>query len=105
MLAVMLVFAQTLWGQAGTTGSILGTVTDASGAVVPNAPVDVTNTATGVTVTVRSTAAGDYTATNLLPGTYRVMVQMPGFSKTVESGIVLEVAQDARANLKLKPGA
>ena len=59
MLAVMLVFAYNLWGQAGTTGTILGTVTDTAGAVVSAAPVDVTNTATGVTVTVRSTAAGD----------------------------------------------
>ena len=105
MLAVMLIVGHILWGQSGTTGTILGTVTDTTGAVVPNAPVDVTNTATGVTITVRSTAAGDYTATNLLPGTYRVLVQMPGFSKTVETGIVLEVAQDARANLQLKPGA
>lgn len=94
-----------MFAQAGTTGTILGTLTDTAGAVIPNAPVDVTNTATGVTVRVKSTGAGDYTATNLIPGPYRVTVQMPGFSKGVVSGIVLVVGQDARANVQLKPGA
>lgn len=105
MLALVLISAVALWGQAGTTGTILGTVTDSTGAVVANAPVEVTNTETGVTTRVDSTGAGDYTATNLIPGTYKVSVQMAGFSKTVVSGIVLVVAQDARANLVLKPGA
>jgi hypothetical protein len=104
-LIILLVATGRLFAQAGTTGTILGTVTDVTGAVIPNAPVDVTNTATGVTTRIKSTGAGDYTATNLIPGTYRVSVQMPGFSKAVVSGIVLEVAQDARANLQLKPGA
>jgi len=105
MLAVVLVFARALWGQAGTTGTILGTVTDTTGAVVSNAPVDVTNTATGVTLKVKSTGTGDYTVPNLVPGPYRVSVQMAGFSKAVVTGIVLEVAQDERVNLQLKPGA
>jgi hypothetical protein len=105
MLASVLVLAHILWGQAGTTGTILGTVTDTTGAVVPGAPVDVTNIATGITARVKTTGTGDYTATNLVPGTYRVSVQMPGFSKAVVDGIVLAVAQDARANLQLKPGA
>jgi len=105
MLAVVLAFAHTLWGQAGTKGTILGTVTDATGAVISDAAVDVTNTATSVTIRVKSTATGDYTASNLIPGPYRVSVQMKGFSKAVVSGIVLDVAQDARVNLQLKAGA
>jgi len=105
MLAVVLVFAATLWGQAGVTGTILGTVIDATGAVVSGAPVEVTNTSTGVTVKVISTSTGDYTAPNLIPGPYKVSVQMAGFSKSVVSGIVLVVAQDARVNLQLKTGA
>jgi hypothetical protein len=105
MLAGILVFAHALWGQAGTTGTILGTVTDTSGAVIPGAPVDITNIATNVTARVKSTESGDYTATNLIPGTYRVSVQMAGFSKAVVNGVVLVVAQDARVNLQLKPGA
>lgn len=105
MLVFVLVFAHALWGQAGTTGTILGTVTDSTGAVVPGAPVDVTNTATGVTAKVKTTGTGDYTASNLIPGSYRVSVQMPGFSKAVINGIVLVVAQDERINVQLRPGA
>ncbi len=105
MLAFVLAFAHTLWGQAGTTGTILGTVTDTTGAVIAGAPVDVTNTSTGVTTRITSTGSGDYTAADLAPGPYKVSVQMSGFSKAVVSGIVLVVAQDARVNVQLKPGA
>jgi hypothetical protein len=104
-LTIALLFVHPGWGQAGTTGTILGTVTDTTGAIVANAPVDVTNTATGVATKVKTTAAGDYTATNLIPGPYRVSVQMAGFSKSVTSGIVLAVDQNARIDLQLKPGA
>ena len=105
LLAFVLVLTPTLRGQAGTTGTVLGMVTDTTGAVIANAPVDVTNTETGVTTRVKSTGTGDYTATNLIPGTYRISVQMPGFSKAVVGGIVLAVAQDARVNVLMKPGA
>jgi hypothetical protein len=105
MLTIVLVFAHTLWGQAGTTGTILGTVTDSTGAVIASAPVEITNTSTGVVARVTSTGTGDYTATNLIPGHYTVSVQMAGFSKTMVSGIVLAVAQDQRVNLQLKAGA
>ena len=105
MLAVMFVFVHTLWGQAGTTGTILGTVTDTSGAVIANAPVEVTNISTGVITKVDSTGTGDYTVPNLNPGSYKVSVQMPGFSKALVTGIVLAVAQDERVNLQLKTGA
>lgn len=104
-LAIALLFVRPGWGQAGTTGTILGIVTDTTGAIIADAPVDVTNTATGVTTKVKTTAAGDYTATNLIPGPYRVSVQMTGFSKSVTSGIVLVVDQNARIDLQLKPGA
>ncbi|MDR3411419.1 MAG: carboxypeptidase-like regulatory domain-containing protein, partial [Formivibrio sp.] len=105
VLTIMLVFAHTLWGQAGTTGTILGTVTDTTGAVISGAPVEITNTSTGVSTKVTSTGTGDYTATNLIPGQYKVAVQMAGFSKTQVTGIILVVAQDQRVNLQLKAGA
>jgi len=90
--------------QAGTTGTILGTVADSTGAVIPGAPVQVTNTATGIVSTVKSTSTGDYTVPNLIPGTYRVSAQMPGFSKAVVNDIHLVIAQEARINLILNPG-
>jgi hypothetical protein len=105
MLFIVLGLAHAVWGQAGTTGTILGTVTDSTGSVIAGAPVEISNTSTGSTIKVTSTGTGDYTAPNLVPGLYKVSVQMAGFSKTVVSGIVLVVAQDARVNLQLKAGA
>ena len=103
-LALALAIAPALWGQAGTSGTILGTVTDTAGAIVPGAPVDITNTATNQTTRVITTGAGDYTVPNLAPGVYRVSVQAPGFSKEVVNAIQLVVDQDARVNLHLKAG-
>jgi hypothetical protein len=104
-LALLLVCARFVGAQAGTTGTILGTVTDTTGAVIPSAPVRITNLATGVMVIVTTTSTGDYTATNLLPDAYKVSVEMPGFSTAVVNNLILVVAQEARVNLQLKPGA
>jgi hypothetical protein len=73
--------AACLYGQGGAYGTLLGTVTDNSGAVVANASVDVTNTATNITNHVQTTSSGDYTVPYLQPGSYRVTVQASGFQK------------------------
>ena len=103
----LLIFSATalLHSQGGAYGTILGTVTDNSGAVVPNATVDVTNTATNVTNHVQTSASGDYTVPYLQPGTYRVTVQASGFQKSVIADVTLQVAQQARVNAVMKPGA
>ena len=94
-----------LYGQGGANGTILGTVTDNSGAVVGNAKVDVTNVATGVATHTETSANGDFTTPYLTPGTYSVTVQAPGFQKAVADNITLAVAQQARVNINMKPGA
>jgi Carboxypeptidase regulatory-like domain len=104
MLAIALLLIHPGWGQAGTTGTILGTVTDSTGAVIPGATVEITNVATNVITRVTTTATGDYTVPNLIPGNYKVSGQMSGFSKAVVNGIVLVVAQNARVDLHLKTG-
>jgi len=103
----LLIFSATalLHSQGGAYGTILGTVTDNSGAVVPNATVDVTNTATNVNNHVQTSASGDYTVAYLQPGTYRVTVQASGFQKSVIADVTLQVAQQARVNAVMKPGA
>ncbi len=103
----LLIFAATalLYAQGGAYGTILGTVTDNSGAVLANATVDVTNTATNVTNHVQTSSSGDYTAPSLQPGTYRVTVQVPGFQKSITDNVSLVVAQQARVNVTMKPGA
>lgn len=98
----LLGMASAAYGQA--TGTILGTVTDTSGAVLPNATVEVTNTATSVTHRTRTTEAGDYSVPDLQPGPYSVNVQAPGFSSQMVNNITLVVAQQARVNAVLKPG-
>ncbi len=86
-------------------GRVLGTVTDASGAVVVGAKVAVTNTATNVSRNLVSNRAGDYAAPDLEPGTYKVSVEAPGFKKAESKPFVLEVSRDARVDLRLQPGA
>src|SRR5205823_7410875 len=70
-----------------SAGSIVGTVRDSSGALVPNATVAVTNKATGVTVTTATNAAGEFQVLALNPGTYSVKAGAPGFASQVRSGI------------------
>lgn len=102
---VLLLITGRLFPQAGATGAILGTVTDTSGAIVPNAKVTVTNTATNVAFRTATTSAGDYNAPSLNPGTYRVSVESAGFEKSVTNTITLTVDQKVRVDVQLKPGA
>jgi hypothetical protein len=92
-------------GQGGANGTILGTVTDNSGAVLANATVEVTNIATNVTNHAQTTSAGDFTVPYLPPGTYRVTAQSPGFQKSVTDNVGLVVGQQARIDIAMKPGA
>ena len=94
-----------LYGQGGANGTIVGTVTDNSGAVVTKAAVDVTNLNTNVTKHTETSSSGDFTVPYLTPGTYRVTVQSQGFLKSVVDKIGLVVGQEARAAVVLKPGA
>ncbi len=86
-------------------GRILGTVTDASGAVVINAKVMITNPATGTVRNIATSAAGEYAAPNLEPGSYVVAVTATGFEKAQHTAVRLEVAKDVRVDFKLVPGA
>ena len=60
-------------------GQILGTVTDSTGAAIPNATITVTDVAKGTSVTLTSNGAGEFTADHLIPDTYTVKVTAPGF--------------------------
>ncbi len=86
-------------------GTIQGRVTDASGAAVPGATVDVLNLATGVTTTTSSNAEGHYRAPFLNPGAYRVTVSLEGFSKYISDNIEVHVADLLTVDASLTIGA
>jgi hypothetical protein len=86
-------------------GRILGTVTDASCAIVVGAKVTVANVGTNVARNLVSNSAGEYVASNLVEGTYKVWVEAPGFKKAENSSVVVQVSRDARVDFRLQPGA
>src|SRR5216684_4355311 len=85
-------------------GTITGTVTDPSGAVVPNATVKVTNVATNVTIDLKTDGVGVYVANDLVVGTYRVEAQASGFKKSVVDKIGLQVGATPKVDLALAVG-
>ena len=87
-----------------TTGSILGTVHDASGAVIPGATVTVTDTGKGTTSVKQTDTSGNYAVSNLLPGTYNVAVEMTGFKRSVNNNVVLDIDQKADLDFTLETG-
>jgi Carboxypeptidase regulatory-like domain/TonB dependent receptor len=86
-----------------TTADILGTVTDAAGAVVPNAKVTVVNTATSATRTLQTNGSGDYVFNLLPPGQYSVTVEAPSFRKSV-TNVTLVAGDRARVDAPLQIG-
>jgi hypothetical protein len=100
---LLLVSASLAWGQ-GTTASVLGEVTDATGAVLAKASVTATHVATGANYSAVSDSAGRY-AIPLLPlGEYRLKAELPGFKTLVRQGLMLQVDQTAEVNIKLEVG-
>src|SRR5262245_12325030 len=87
------------------TGSIVGTVADTSGSVVASAKVVVMNAATNAKLEVVTNSAGEYTAPLLPPGSYSVAVSTPGFRSHQQTGITLQVQQQARIDVVLQVGA
>jgi hypothetical protein len=85
-------------------GTLSGTITDPSGGGVPNAQVEIKNSATGITRTVTTNSEGFYTAVNLLPGNYDVAVSASGFNTEVKKQIVINVGSQAVFNLFLQVG-
>jgi hypothetical protein len=91
-------------GAQTTTARIVGTVSDSSGAVVPNAAVAVTNLQTGVSRSTTTSSEGTYQVTNLLIGQYSVTAHSTGFKRVERKPVVLEVDQTVRVDLTLAPG-
>src|SRR5438270_2987014 len=104
LLLLGLVTSHSLNAQGTTTASVLGTVTDSGGAVVPNAPVQVKNTATDQVRQVTTDAQGRYTIADLPIGTYEAQASAQGFQTTVRRGVTLTVGAQAVVDFSLSVG-
>ncbi len=86
------------------TGTILGTIKDPSGAVIPHAKVSLTNEGTNFTITTTAGGDGSYVFTPIKIGTYTVTAESPGFAKEVRTHLKLNIDEQLVANLTLRPG-
>ncbi|PWU00594.1 MAG: hypothetical protein C5B51_24850 [Terriglobia bacterium] len=93
------------FSQGGSTGRIAGAVNDTTGGVISGATVSVTDTERGTTRTLTTDQAGAYNAPELIPGTYIVRAQFPGFKSTERRNILVEVGKEYRIDLVVEPGA
>jgi len=87
-----------------TSGTILGTVTDSSGGILPGATVRAANIDTGLTRAARTDSAGTYSLTNLPIGQYQVTIEMEGFKKKIVGPLTLVVDQRLRVDAVLDVG-
>jgi hypothetical protein len=86
------------------TGTISGVVTDPSGAVVPGATVTITNTETGLSRTATTGTSGEYSAPDLPPGVYRVVISQTNFKESITDKVELHVSSTATVNAQLQVG-
>ena len=91
------------WGQIDT-GSLIGVVKDASGALIANATVTVRDEATGLTLSQGVSSGGRYNFTALKVGTYTISATAPGFDSAVQKHVPLAIQQQLELNITLKPG-
>jgi Carboxypeptidase regulatory-like domain/TonB-dependent Receptor Plug Domain len=101
-LGVLLVCATGAYAQVDRA-TLSGVVKDQAGAIVPGATVTLTNAATGVVVTQPTTETGSYLFLNLIPSTYQLDVEVPGFKKSSQT-VVLEVGQRALVDIMVTVG-
>jgi hypothetical protein len=85
--------------------TIVGEVTDPSRGVIPKAVITVTNTATGITTTTETNERGLYNVPGLRPGEYVMVVEAPGFTRFVRTGLTLQVAQVLQLDASLQTGS
>src|ERR1700723_1134920 len=91
------------FGQVGGA-TLSGTVSDTSGAILPNAQISIKDISTGLVRTVTADSDGLYTAPNLLPGKYEITVSAAGFATLVRTGVVLTIGGQQVQNIQLQVG-
>src|SRR5262249_47958921 len=102
-LALCILGASVVNGQA-VRGSLVGTVTDTSGAAAVGATVVATETRTNITFTATTNADGNYSFSSIQDGVYRVEVTLSGFKKVVQQNVTVSVNTTVRADMTLQVG-
>jgi len=100
----LLLMVPVLGFSQAATGTITGTVSDTSGAVIPGVSIEVRNSDTGITFSTVTTETGNYAAPNLLPGSYAITAALFGFKKYERTGLTLAAAQTVRLDVSLEVG-
>ncbi|RZU42444.1 TonB-dependent receptor [Edaphobacter modestus] len=93
-----------LWAQS-TTGSVVGSISDSTGSVIPNATITLTNNATGEKRTVITTDSGDYQLLSILPGRYTLTVEAQGFRRYSHDPVEVQVDLATRENVEMTVGS
>ncbi|MGC9970172.1 MAG: TonB-dependent receptor [Bryobacteraceae bacterium] len=104
VVLLMLLVVGVSMGQE-SRGTLMGRVTDAQNAVIPNASVQVVNTAMGTKLSMTTNDVGFYQASYLIPGMYQIVVEAPGFKKSVRDGVEVRVADRIEVDIALEVGA
>ena len=104
LLATLLLAASNLWCQA-QSGTVVGTVSDQTGAAVPGARVTLVNTGTNFSRIVQTNSNGQYVADTIPTGSYKATVEAAGFQKLVRSGIELTAGDTLTVDLRLALGS
>jgi Carboxypeptidase regulatory-like domain len=103
---ILLLFCAAPWGLSQVErASIVGTIRDSSGSVLPDVNVKVTNLGTNTATTLQTDASGEYSATNLTPGMYNIEAEKSGFARRLYRDFVVQVAQVARLDITMDVGA
>jgi hypothetical protein len=97
-------FANAAMAQQDARGTIVGRVTDTTGALVSGGAVRATNAATGVEASAKTNDAGNFTMPYLVPGLYTVTVESPGFRKSVRDNVQIRVGDIVQVNIELAVG-
>jgi len=91
--------------QTGSTGTVTGTGFDKSGAVVPNAKVELKDTSTNAVLATATNDVGQFVFTSVKPGTYQLKVTAPGFRQAVMNDLKVTVGKETLINVTLETGA
>jgi hypothetical protein len=105
LLLLTVVNASNLRAQSGTSSALSGSISDATGAVIPNARVKATEVSTGATRTTRSNADGRFLFAQINPGKYRIAVQADGFGAAESQPASVAVGQTTAVNFNLSAAA